>query len=91
MTAVSLRVRRLWANAWVALPGLAALLTGWGVVSREGGSLLEGVVRASASALLMVVAASLAHVVVEHRRYERHASIRAEIAAGGGLTRRLMV
>jgi hypothetical protein len=39
----------------------------------------------------MGAAAGVAHLVVEQRNAERHASIRAEIAASGGLRHRLMV
>lgn len=83
--------KKPWAHAWLVLPALAAFLAGWAAVARDGGTLLDGVVRTVASALLMGVAAGAAHLAVEQRNAERHASIRAEIAAGGGLRHRLMV
>ena len=88
----SLRAKtKPWAHTWLVLPALAAFLAGWVAVARDGGSLLDGVVRTLAGALLMGVAAGVAHVAVEQRNTVRHASIRAEIAAGGGLRHRLMV
>lgn len=90
ITPGSLRARRSLAYSLV-VPAVAAFTAGWVGVSREGGSLLEGVVRMVASVLLMGVAAAAAHVVVERRNADRHASIRADIAATGGLSRRLMV
>ncbi|HVM05693.1 MAG TPA: hypothetical protein VM242_11015 [Acidimicrobiales bacterium] len=83
--------KKPWGHLWLALPALAAFLAGWAAVARDGGSLLDGVVRTVASALLMGAAAGVAHLVVEQRNAERHASIRAEIAASGGLRHRLMV
>ena len=91
MTPGSLRARKPWAYAWLVLPAVAAFLAGWVGVSRDGGSVLEGVVRLLASALLMAVSAGAASVVLDRRNAERHASIRADIAAAGGLNRRLMV
>jgi hypothetical protein len=83
--------KRPWTYSWLVLPAMAAFLAGWVAVARDGGSLLDGVVRTLASALLMGVAAGIAHVAVQQRNAVRHASIRAEIAAGGGLRHRLMV
>ena len=91
MTPGSLRARRPWTYAWLVLPAAAAFTAGWVGVTRDGGSLLEGVVRLVASVLLMGVAAAAAHVLLERRDADRHASIRADIAATGGLSRRLMV
>lgn len=88
----SLRVaKKPWTYSWVVLPALAAFLAGWVAVVRDGGTLLDGAVRTVASVLLMGVAAGAAHVAVDRRNAVRHASIRAEIAAGGGLRHRLMV
>ena len=91
MTPGWIRARTSWAHAWLLLPAFAALTAGWVGVVRDGGSILEGTARLLASALLMAVAAALASVVHERRDAVRHASIRADIAAGGGLSRRLMV
>jgi len=90
MTPGSFRARRPFASLWLVVPCSAALLAGWVGMSRDGGGLLEGVVRTLASTLLMLVVAAAAHVAAQHRDAERHASIRAEIAAAGGLKRRLM-
>lgn len=83
--------KRPWTYSWLVLPALAPFLAGWLAVARDGGTLLDGAVRTLASALLMGVAAGVAHMAVEQRNAVRHASIRAEIAAGGGLRHRLMV
>ena len=91
MTPGSLRARKPWAYGWLLLPAAAAFTAGWVGLTRDGGSLLEGVVRLVASALVMAVAAGAAHEAVDRRNWGRHASIRADIAAAGGLNRRLMV
>jgi hypothetical protein len=92
MTPGSTRARMPWAHAWLLLlPVLAAFTSGWVGVTRDGGSMLEGTARFLASGLLMVVGAAVAHVVHDRRDAGRHASIQADIAAGGGLNRRLMV
>lgn len=91
MTAGSLQATRSWAYAWVVLPAAAALFAGWVGLSRDGGSALEGTARLVASALLLGVVGAVAQVLVDRRVAGRHASIRADIAAAGGLSRRLMV
>ena len=53
-------------------------------------SVLAGLTTTAAGVLLMAVAAAVAHAVLEMRRVLRHDSIRAEIAAAGGLAKRLM-
>ena len=60
-------------------------------VSPSGESVAAGLARTMATILLMGVAAAAAHAVVERRSEARHASIRDEIAAAGGLRQRLMV
>jgi peptidoglycan/LPS O-acetylase OafA/YrhL len=69
---------------------LAVLVVSTGI-SPTGGAVVSGLARTMATILLMGVAAAVAHAVVERRQETRHASIRDEIAAAGGLRQRLMV
>ena len=62
-----------------------------GGLSVGDASFLSGLARTTASLLLLAVAAAAAHALVEWRQEVRHDSIRADIAAGGGLGKRLMV
>ncbi|MGH9177168.1 MAG: hypothetical protein ACRD0N_01245 [Acidimicrobiales bacterium] len=80
-------------KAWWAA---AAALTVVVLTSAQGGpvtegSLLRGVVGTIAAVLLTAVTTASVHEDHRRRALSRHLSIRADIAAAGGLGKRLMV
>ena len=81
-------------KAWWAVGGaafVAVLLASAQNGPLTAGSLLRGVVGTVAAALLTAVATASVHEDHYRRALSRHLSIRADIAAGGGLGKRLMV
>lgn len=81
-------------KAWLAVGG--AVMTSVALTSAQagpvtGGSLLRGVVGTIAAVLLTAVTSASVHEDHRRRALSRHLSIRADIAAGGGLGKRLMV
>ena len=59
--------------------------------SLSGGSVLRALAGTTAGFLLVMVATASLHEDHRRRILNRHLSIRADIAAGGGLGKRLMV
>lgn len=71
--------------------GVAAMLVVLVVTAAQGGGLLMALLTTVAGFLLVGVATSSVHEVHRHQLVTRHLSIRADIAAAGGLGKRLMV
>lgn len=70
---------------------LAVIATTTGVGTVSDGSFLKAFVSTAASVLLIGVAVASVQTGHRWREWTRHDSIRADIAAAGGLGRRLMI
>jgi hypothetical protein len=71
---------------WIGAAAAALL-----VLVPVSGSVLRALAGTTAGVLLAIVMTAAAHEDHRQRAVSRHQSIRADIAAGGGLSRRLMV